>query len=406
MPDNPLWEYARRSARNLGGAVDWLAGGAVAGAEPAMSLYRGDDIDQPLLPTAESGGRSRLGAVASGLLGHTLPAAAPVGALGTFAGRMAATSNKRLYGQATRLEARGTPMEEIRQKTGWAKGPDGEWKWEISDHNAEIRRDKSGDEVLHHPELRRAYPDIIDDLTITREDLGPGVQGKYNPATNHMMLSRSVTDPHEALSVMLHEIQHPIQMREGFSTGASMGMAPIQRITTTEGDAMRTLHQQRLDEYFDEKSKWIAANAHLPKYKAWNLHRMYDEFEKLNPDLSERAAASSDVLTWMDTPMGTQQRLHGTYERAMGEYEAREVQHRMDFTPEVRKLVPPYSHGRAIPQERLIDMRMFPGENGVPITATDPAQIEIGKGMGVLSPETKALIISVLGLGVTGKSAE
>jgi hypothetical protein len=73
-------EYLRRSGRNLGGLLDWLGGGAQAGAEPVMSLMRGDALDQPLLPTATSGGR--IGAVASAIGSTLMPVAGPGGALG------------------------------------------------------------------------------------------------------------------------------------------------------------------------------------------------------------------------------------------------------------------------------------------------------------------------------------
>jgi hypothetical protein len=77
-------EYLRRSGRGLsqgaGQAVDWLAGGAKSGADPVLGLMRGDAMGQPLLPTADSGGR--LGAVASALTGPMMPIMAPKGALG------------------------------------------------------------------------------------------------------------------------------------------------------------------------------------------------------------------------------------------------------------------------------------------------------------------------------------
>lgn len=77
-------EYLRRSGRNLAtggeGLLQWLSGGAQAGAEPLMGLMRGDALDQPLLPTADSGGR--IGAIASALGSTVMPVAAPTGALG------------------------------------------------------------------------------------------------------------------------------------------------------------------------------------------------------------------------------------------------------------------------------------------------------------------------------------
>jgi predicted GNAT family N-acyltransferase len=77
-------EYLRRSGRNLAaggeGLLQWLSGGAQAGAEPLMGLLRGDAIDQPFLPTSDSGGR--VGAIASALGSTVMPVAAPTGALG------------------------------------------------------------------------------------------------------------------------------------------------------------------------------------------------------------------------------------------------------------------------------------------------------------------------------------
>lgn len=75
-----LSEYGRRSGRNLSGLLEWLGGGARMGAEPVMALMRGDAIDEPLLPTTDSGGR--IGAVASALGSTVMPVKAPAGALG------------------------------------------------------------------------------------------------------------------------------------------------------------------------------------------------------------------------------------------------------------------------------------------------------------------------------------
>lgn len=85
-------EYLRRSGRNLTGLLEWLGGGARAGAEPTMALMRGDALDQPLLPTADSGGR--IGAVASAVGSTVMPVKAPAGALG--AGPVMRTTNAAL----------------------------------------------------------------------------------------------------------------------------------------------------------------------------------------------------------------------------------------------------------------------------------------------------------------------
>jgi hypothetical protein len=104
-------EYLRRSGRNLGGLFDWLAGGAQAGAEPTMALMRGDALDQPLLPTADSGGR--IGAVASAIGSTVMPVKAPAGALG--AGPVMRTGNAALdmspEARAARAQAGGFNLD-------------------------------------------------------------------------------------------------------------------------------------------------------------------------------------------------------------------------------------------------------------------------------------------------------
>lgn len=87
MPEDEILEYLRRSGRNLadgaGKAADWLAGGARHGLEPVMGLLRGDALDEPLMPTADGGGR--IGALASALTaGHQMRMSAPQGALGAI----------------------------------------------------------------------------------------------------------------------------------------------------------------------------------------------------------------------------------------------------------------------------------------------------------------------------------
>jgi hypothetical protein len=77
---NRLADLMTSIGQGAGKAVDWLAGGAHVGAEPTLALMRGDALDQPFLPTADSGGR--IGAIASALGSTLMPVGAPAGALG------------------------------------------------------------------------------------------------------------------------------------------------------------------------------------------------------------------------------------------------------------------------------------------------------------------------------------
>jgi hypothetical protein len=74
-------EYMKKAP---GAAVDWLAGGAQAGAQPTLAMMQPGAADQPFLPTADGGGR--LGLLASALTAPMTPMAVPKGGMVLGAG--------------------------------------------------------------------------------------------------------------------------------------------------------------------------------------------------------------------------------------------------------------------------------------------------------------------------------
>ena len=117
------------------------------------------------------------------------------GTLGIFAGLKSNTADLGAHETAKAMEAAGKAPEEILKATGWQKNPDEGWRYEISDQNARMKIPMSeilesplfgspkgnyvlGD-VLHHPELYKAYPDVANVPFINRRgfmDFG-GLQG-------------------------------------------------------------------------------------------------------------------------------------------------------------------------------------------------------------------------------------
>ena len=99
--------------------------------------------------------------------------------------------------QAIRLEDVGkATSEEIRQQTGWYRGYDGEWRYEINDKDMKIKdvditsgETKLGD-VLEHQELFDAYPELKD-VTISAfpSMFKPGTNGYYDKARNEISLA-------------------------------------------------------------------------------------------------------------------------------------------------------------------------------------------------------------------------
>lgn len=162
------------------------------------------------------------------------------GALFQFAGNRALTANKVALAAAMQFANEGYEREAIRQKTGWFQGEDDKWRFEISDHQARIKADKMrfvgrntygfggrlGD-ILDHPELFAAYPELANSLVdITIDPSQPQSGLSYAPSAENTTLGDidvQAGTVEQAKEVLLHEIQHAIQYREQFSHGTNPG---------------------------------------------------------------------------------------------------------------------------------------------------------------------------------------
>lgn len=162
-------------------------------------------------------------------LGSPLPA--EENALRMFGGVRAKTADMPALGKALTLEGRGAAPKDIHAATGWFRGPDNKWRFEIPDSEAMLHGqnmvrgnlDIHGsqimplDEVLHHPDLYAAYPQLKD-TRVTGKTGGPG-SGVFYPDENKIAVGQG--DGKTALSTMLHETQHGVQHIEDFAEGGS-----------------------------------------------------------------------------------------------------------------------------------------------------------------------------------------
>lgn len=178
--------------------------------------------------------------------------------LGIFAGAGADTANKAAreaaeeveMGLLGNMEGRAEMQRQASAPHGqeWFTGADGKMRYEISDHDAvfydiddETIKDlalkvaKHGDEpagrvelglledVLSHDELFDAYPEIGKSKVIAADF---GATAGYSPDTGTIYLNPTkLASEEDATSSLLHEIQHGIQQREGFSMGSNMEKA-------------------------------------------------------------------------------------------------------------------------------------------------------------------------------------
>jgi len=140
---------------------------------------------------------------------------------GVFAGINALKADKVALVKAQEMTEKGVSPDEIWMKTGWALAPDGKWRFEIDDRPLQITNGHGKlSDVINHPELFDNYPDLKD--VIVRDDV-------YSSAAYHDKGGVNTPEtiglnPSEYLDkrrLLVHELQHALQHREGFDLGAS-----------------------------------------------------------------------------------------------------------------------------------------------------------------------------------------
>jgi hypothetical protein len=140
----------------------------------------------------------------------------------TFGGPTALTADKAKLARAKQMAKDGASSDDIFSETGWFKGVDDKWRFEIPDQQSQMTRDigtkASVGDVLSHPKLFEAYPDLA---TIKLYGLRNQDEGMYMPQKSSAGEAIFVGD-NNAHSTLLHELQHALQAREGFSSGARL----------------------------------------------------------------------------------------------------------------------------------------------------------------------------------------
>lgn len=191
------------------------------------------------------------GGLVGALAGLLVPAGGSIGRgiggreRGVIGGRSAKTANLGRLAQAEQMEAMGRDSvvepaqmkKDIYYQTGWYRGRDGKWKFEIPDTEAHvngdaIRRIRDGGSaqvknVLNHTKLWEAYPDI-GDISIRFKDMPKNAKGHYDPGKKEIVLNKKAEayvgsgKAGSLPAVLLHEVNHIIQFVEGHARGGSV----------------------------------------------------------------------------------------------------------------------------------------------------------------------------------------
>lgn len=172
----------------------------------------------------------------------------------SYGGKHAAGMNQGMLSKAKRMRRQGATKEQIFQETNWFVGLDGKWRFEIDDREMEFNFEEPlkqrmeemverlrqtepqyseaeayayilkneqpvfrlGD-LVKHPKLFSQYPDLADIQLTFSQDLRKN--GSYNPELNMITISTKAVYPKKTL---IHELQHAIQHREGFTKGSNL----------------------------------------------------------------------------------------------------------------------------------------------------------------------------------------
>lgn len=232
------------------------------------------------------------------------------GTLRQIVGRLARTVGD--PGRAEELERAGRTRRQIWNETGWWRGPDGKWRFEIDSskmkmvgiHDGQQKIETSLSDVVDYPELFESYPQLGEIHVAIK--IVPGRKdshGSFVRDRNHIgVIANSAAD---ARQILIHEIQHAVQQIEDFESGGNLN---------TE----QTEQGRDIDRLYELKREMDA---------------LAPGDEKRRVELAKEIGALSGRVEW--TP----------YERYLllaGEVEARVVQRRLDMTPAERRETPPW----------------------------------------------------------------
>ena len=256
----------------------------------------------------------------------------------SFAGAVSQTADKSQLDKAITDIESGKSKESVRKSTGWFKGHEDKWRYEIDDSKLKLKPEfmnyaetgglhstgpKWGEwrlsEIIDHPELFKAYP-IMKNMEVHFVDLG-GIRGQYT--SRKIEINQRDTKKNfnkDNIKTLLHEVQHSIQAIEGFTRGTS----PEKQSYRALEEAGNPIYLFRLE-----------------------MKRKYGKDFRFEMTKEELIKEEELLEIWRSPETGFER-----YKRQAGEIEAREVEKRLDFDEADRKMVEPYKDG--IPHDQIL----------------------------------------------------
>lgn len=279
------------------------------------------------------------------------------GAAGVFGGRLAQNADLNALQRAEKMATAGADRKAIWDETGWFKGSDDKWRFEIPDYKSQMRQGWHDNGLpnaeaapiasqLWHKDLYQAYPDLRRITGMTEKTAGES--GVYTPAAARASGEETINirgpNAPAARSVALHEMQHAIQEREGFAHGGSPSMFSQADDAKLARDALSYRRElEGLDPSLTPKQKdeIVAKRYRDMGAEDWMVppaaREVAHDVEGNPPETLRRVMElyGLDKSTSGFTP-------RQLYHELPGEIEARNVQARRDMTPAELRAKPPW----------------------------------------------------------------
>lgn len=199
---------------------------------------------------------------------------------------------------AEEMEKAGKDAKTIRMATGWERGADGKWRYEVNDlymlpfrEWIGMRGKKLKDIVENAEEIFAAYPELAD--VKIKEGNGKFYGGSYSDGTitldtylaklwmKHNMNDMVEKAEIEVSKTLIHEIQHYIQEKEGFAAGGNEGMI-LNKDAVSEIDALISDSNKLAVQYNDMIAKGVYEGREAIKEKIISLRAEANAIKKKN----------------------------------------------------------------------------------------------------------------------------
>ena len=301
----------------------------------------------------------------------------------SFGGIGALNADRNGLSKAIELESRNESEEKILKETGWFRGADHKWRFEIDDSKATVFRNgdaklssdpeyqkfkqlsMNGDffdadyerlsekyagkmkkgimvgDYLDHQDLFDNYP-ALERIFLKHKKFVNGTNGSYEPDINTIFLNEDLFDAYkenQLKKTLLHELQHIIQHSERFARGGSL---------RTWKDVEIRKNQKRFQEAENTYKNVFKNGSDEFKNLIRTLNRLSlngdfgEEYTRIENELYDKY---EDMYNAYDSALFEARLYSGSeylsdrekYLMTAGEIEARDVSNRAELTADERK---------------------------------------------------------------------